>query len=71
MRTDAITLERLERQKSLIGVLESGIEARAGNGQNVELSLSVLDGERRLYRRMLAHAPLDVLEEHSTTARFT
>lgn len=71
MRSETITLERLDRQRSLIGVFESRIEDRAGNGENVELSLSALRAEKRLYRRMLSDAPLDVLDAHSLSARFT
>lgn len=71
MRTDTITLDRLGRQRTLIDTVASRIEERARNGEPVELSLSLLHQERRLYRRMLGQAPLHVLDEHASAACFT
>lgn len=71
MGTDSITSARLERQKSVIDAISSRVEERQRSGEIVELSLSLLREEERLYRRMLGQASLDVLDEHSCSARFT
>lgn len=71
MRADVITLARLGRQRCLINTIKSRIEERQRAGEVVELSLSLLREEERLYRRMLGQAPLQVLDEHGLSARFT
>lgn len=71
MRTSEITSERLERQRALIDTVAERIEARQRAGEPVELSLSLLRQEQRLYRRMLGQAPLRVLDGHASNPRFT
>lgn len=68
MRTYDEWLERLESQASLIDTLSSRIDRRRSAGEHVELSLQTLKGEMRLYRSMLAEAPLDVLFDHASTS---
>ena len=70
MRTSEITPERLERQRALIDTVAERIEARQKAGEPVELSLSLLRQEHRLYRRMLGQASLHVLDAHSSMSRF-
>lgn len=71
MRTSEVTSERLERQRAVIDTVAERIEARQMTGEPVDLSLSLLRQEQRLYRRMLGQAPLHVLDEHSSSPRLT
>lgn len=68
MTTHERWLDLLERQASLVDVFDEQIRKRQEAGMLVELSLATLEGEKRLYERMLDQAPREVLFEHAATS---
>lgn len=71
MRSTAVTTVSLDRQKAVIESLNARIDEREARGELVELSLSLLAEEKRLYLGMLHQAPLHVLQSHTPHSCFT
>lgn len=58
----------LERQAANIEDITAAIDYAEAKGMSALFARSTLEDDLRLYRRLLASAPVDVLFEHASTS---